>query len=127
MPSAPRLRQLRRDKIVFGFVLNVVRLDLEEDERLALQPGLRAAPDEALQHLSRVRQYWQGVAAIYVMRKSNCSPEAAVRVAEELRDELGDELPEAEIRAVPLREVLDVPVERLPAFLRPPRRASRRP
>ncbi|WP_201983309.1 hypothetical protein [Hymenobacter rubidus] len=120
MPAPPRLRQLRRDKTVFGFVVNVVRLDLEEDERLALQPGLQDAPDEALQHLRRVRQYWQGVAAIYVMRKSHCSPDAAVRVTEELRDELGDELPEAEIRAVPLREVLDVPVEHLPAFLRPP-------
>ena len=120
MPAAPRLRQLRRDKIVSGFVLNVLRLDLEEDEQFALQPALRKQPDEALQHLDRIRRYWQGVAAIYVMRKSGCSPEAAVRVMEELRDELGDTLPEAQIRAVPLREALAVPAELLPTALRPP-------
>ena len=120
MPAAPRLRQLRRDKIVSGFVLNVLRLDLEEDDRLVSQPGLREQPDEALHHLHQIRRYWQGMAAVYVMRKSRCSVEAAVRVGEELLDELGDTLPEAEIRAVPLREALDVPVERLPSALRPP-------
>ena len=119
MPAAPRLRQLRRDKSVFSFMLNVVRLDLEEFEQLARQPELRAVPDDSLQHLRRVRQYWQGVAAIYVMRKSHCAPEAAVRVTDELRAELAGELPEAKIRAVPLPAALDVPLERLPAALAP--------
>ena len=74
MPAPPRLRQLRRDKTVFGFILNVVRLDLEEDERLAQQPALHDAPDEELEHLRRIARYWLGVATIYVMRKSRCSP-----------------------------------------------------
>ena len=119
MPAAPRLRQLRRDKTVFGFVLNVVRLDLEEDERLAHQPALHDAPGEALLHLRRIRQYWLGVAAVCVMRRSRCSPEAAVRAVTELCEELGETMAEAEIRAVPLREALDVPAERLPSALRP--------
>lgn len=119
MLPAPRLRQLRRDKTIFGYVLNVVRLDLEEDERLVLQPGLRTQPDETLQHLDRIRRYWLGLAAISVMRKSRCTAESAVRVTEELRDELSDTLTEEEIRAVPLHEARDVPVELLPAFLRP--------
>lgn len=120
MPAPPRLRQVRRDKIVFGFVLNVVRLDLEDDDQLAHQPALREAPDEALQHLRRIVQYWLGVAAIYVMRKSRCSPEAAVRVVTELREELEETMSEVEIRAVSLREALDVPTEQLPSALRPP-------
>ena len=41
-------------------------------------------------------------------------------VVSKLREELEEAVPEAEIRAVPLREVLDVPVELLPSFLRPP-------
>jgi hypothetical protein len=108
------LRQLRRDKTVFGFVMNVVRLDLEEDERLEHLPALRDTPDEDLQHLRRIARYWLGVASIHFMRKSRCSPEAAVHAVSELREELEETVPEAEIRAVPLREVLDVPAELLP-------------
>ena len=99
--------------------MNAVRLDLEDYDRLARQPALGDAPDADLLHLRRVVRYWLGVASMYVMRKSRCSPEAAVRAVTELRGELEAAVPAAEIRAVPLQQVLDVPAELLPAEAAP--------
>ena len=118
MPAPPRLRQLRRDNNVYSLLMNTVRLNLEADERTARHPHLRDAPDAELRHLQEVARRWMVLAAGYVMRRHRCSPEVAVRLVQELEMELRHDTPEAELRAVPLEEVLVIPDELLPPALR---------
>jgi len=121
MPAAPpRLRQLRRDKLIFSLVRDVARLDLEEAERLGRHPALEQHPDSDLDQLRRMLRYWQGVSIIRVSRQYRCSIEVAAGLVHELRDELADTLSPDELRATPLSELLDVPTNLLPEFLRPP-------
>jgi hypothetical protein len=113
MPAAPRARQLRRDKTVFSLLMNVVRLHLEEDDRLARQPQLRDFPDAELLHLQQAADQWLSLALAYVMRKHNCALPTALRVIGEVQADLKASIPAAEVRAVPLSAVLKLPAELL--------------
>lgn len=103
------MRQLRRDKTVFNLVMNIIRIYLEEDSRLAQQPHLREAPDVDLLHLQQVADQWLSLATAYVIRKHRCSMSAAIQTVAELQAELKASIPEGEIRAVPLSAVLNLP------------------
>ena len=103
------MRQLRRDKTVFALVMNIIRIYLEEEIRLAQQPYLRAAPDADILHLQQVADQWLGLATAYLMRRHRCLPAAAIQMIAELQVELKSSIPEAEIRAVPLSAVLNLP------------------
>ena len=109
MPAAPRMRQLRRDKTVFALVMNIIRIYLEEESRLAQQPHLREAPDADLLHLQQVADQWLSLATTYIVRKHRCPIAAAIRTIAELQSELKATIPEAELRAVPLSAVLNLP------------------
>lgn len=122
MPAAPRLRQLRRDKTVFSLLMNMLRLQLEEDDRLERLPHLENAPDAELLHIQETADQWLGLAIAYVMRKHHCSFEAAQRVVAELEAQLQDDIPKTEMRSVPLTEVLN-----FPAHLFPDRNAANNP
>lgn len=80
MPAAPSLRQVRRDPLVFDLLINALRLDLEEDERLKLLPALATVPDADLLALRRSRQPWLVLAAGYVLRKFRCPSEVAAQL-----------------------------------------------
>jgi hypothetical protein len=109
MPAAPRMRQLRRDKTVFNLVMNIIRIYLEEGDLLAQQPQLREAPDANLLYLQQVADQWLGLATGYIIRKHRCSMMVAIQVIAEFQVELKATIPEAEIRAVPLSAVLNLP------------------
>ncbi|MDO7877138.1 hypothetical protein Q5H93_20500 [Hymenobacter sp. ASUV-10] len=111
MPAAPRARQLRRDKTVFSLLMNVVRLHLEEDDRLARQPQLRDFPDAELLQLQQVADQWLGLAIAYIMQKHKCPMPTALRVIGEVQADLKASIPAAEVRAVPLSAVLELPAE----------------
>jgi hypothetical protein len=109
MSAAPRMRQLRRDKTVFNLVMNIIRIYLEEDSRLAQQPHLREDPDADLLHLQQVADQWLRLATAYIIRKHRCPMAAAIQMVAELQAELKASIPESEIRAVPLSAVLNLP------------------
>ncbi|GAB3587200.1 hypothetical protein [Hymenobacter daeguensis] len=109
MPAAPRARQLRRDKTVFNLLMNVIRLHLEEDDRLARQPELRDFPDASLLHLQQVADQWVGLAIGYVMQRHKCPMTTAMRVIGDVQMELKAVVPAAEVRAVPLDTVMRLP------------------
>lgn len=111
MPAAPRLRQLRRDNTLFSLAMNIIRLHLEEDDRLARQPQLRETPDAELLHIQQGIDQWAGLAADYVIRKFRCPAASAIPLLGELLAELKSGIPVAEIRAVPLSAVLNLPPE----------------
>ena len=109
MPAAPRLRQLRRDRTVFALLMNIIRIYLEESDRLAHQPELRYAPDADLRHLQQVADQWLSLAIAYVIRKHHCPAHLALPLVAELQAELKATVPEAEVRRMPLAAVLTLP------------------
>jgi hypothetical protein len=113
MPAAPRARQLRRDKTVFSLLMNVCRLHLEEDDRLARQPELRDFPDAELLQIQQVADQWLGMALAYVIQKHRCPMPTALRVVGEVLAELKEIIPAEEVRVVPLSVVLELPEELL--------------
>ena len=109
MPATPRMRQLRRDKTVFSLAMNARRLRVEEEDRVARQPHLRESPDEELQLIQRVGDQWVGLAGAYVAQKHRCSAPQAIQALAELLTEIERVVPLAEIRAVPLNQVMNLP------------------
>lgn len=118
MSAAPRARQLRRDKKVFNLLMNVCRLHLEESDRLAQQPELRETPDSDLLLIQQIADQWLGLAMSYVMQKHNCQFAPTLRAIGELQADLKQGIPAAEMRQVPLSQVLQLPPE-LVARLQP--------
>jgi hypothetical protein len=111
MPAAPRARQLRRDKVVFSLLMNVVRLHLEESDRLAQQPELRDFPDAELLHLQQVADEWLGIGLRHVMYHYKCTMPTALRVVGEVLTDLKASIPAAHVRQMPLSEVMELPSE----------------
>jgi hypothetical protein len=109
MPAAPRARQLRRDKTVFNILMNVVRLHLEEDDRLTRQPELRDFPDAELLHLQQVVDQWVGLALAYVMQRHKCTIPAAMHAIGEVQMELKATVSVSELRRVPVSQVMHLP------------------
>jgi hypothetical protein len=111
--ALPRLRQLRRDKTLFGLAMNAVRLHLEEHDRLHLQPELHEAPDDTLRLIQYSIDQWVGVATDYLMRKYRCSASQAMELLGELMADLKVGVPVQELRQVPFEMALRLPPELL--------------
>lgn len=111
VPCPPRLRQLRRDDRLFPLAMNVLRLDTEEDKRIAQHPALESDPDAELTQIKQGRDRWLAVAIIHVAQKHRCRPAQALQLLDELVEELKQTVPHTEIWAVPVAEVLDFPPE----------------
>jgi hypothetical protein len=111
--ALPRLRQLRRDKTLFGLAMNAVRLHLEEHDRLHLQPELREAPDDTLRLIQYSIDQWVGVTTDYLMRKFRCSAAQAMELLGELMADLKVGVPVQELRQVPFEVALRLPPELL--------------
>lgn len=120
----PRLRQLRRDKLLFTLALNTVRLHLEEADRIALAPHLRDAPDEDLQLIQHHLFRWVDLSTTHIMHKYRCPLPVALELLGELQNDLKRNIPIVELRQVPLQGVPQlVPVwepEPAPAEAAPP-------
>ncbi|RZL13638.1 MAG: hypothetical protein EOO62_07580 [Hymenobacter sp.] len=104
--TIPRLRQLRRDKTLFGLAMNAIRLHLEEEDRLAQQPQLREAPDAELQLIQHSIDQWAGLGTGYIMRKFRCSMAQALQLLGELQNELKMNVSVPELRQVPFTHAL---------------------
>ena len=104
MPAAPRIRQLRRDNILFKLAMNAVRLHLEEDDRLGREPQLREVPNADLLLIQQHIDQWAGVATSYLMRKFRCPAPQAMQLLGELLVELKTSIPVAELRQVPYQQ-----------------------
>jgi hypothetical protein len=113
MPATPRLRQLRRDKTLFGLVMNATRLHLEEHDRLAQQPELREAPDDTLRLIQYSIDQWAGLATSYVSRKYHCPTPQAMQLLGELLADIRAGVPVQELRQVPFEVALRLPPELL--------------
>ncbi|HET9503155.1 MAG TPA: hypothetical protein VFO93_06420 [Hymenobacter sp.] len=113
MPSAPRLRQLRRDKTLFGLAMNATRLHLEEADRLNQQPELLEAPDDTLQLIQYSIAQWAGLATSYVSRKYRCPTPQAIQLLSELLADIRAGVPVHELRQVPFEVALRLPPELL--------------
>jgi hypothetical protein len=111
--AIPRLRQLRRDKLLFTLALNTVRLHLEEADRLALAPHLHEAPDADLQLIQQHLDRWVSTSTTYVMQKYRCSVKEALELIGELQNDLKRGISPSELRQVPLQGLLHVPPEAL--------------
>ncbi|RYY19830.1 MAG: hypothetical protein EOO36_04890 [Cytophagaceae bacterium] len=107
--AAPRLRQLRRDNLLFKLAMNAVRLHLEEDDRLARQPQLRAAPDADLEFIQQSIDQWVGIATSYIVRKFRCAVPQAMQLLGELLVDLKTGIPVGELRQVPYQQALYLP------------------
>jgi hypothetical protein len=107
--SAPRLRQLRRDKTLFGLAMNATRLHLEEADRINQQPELREAPDDALQLIQYSIDQWAGLATSYVIRKYRCPAPQAMQLLGELLADIRAGVPMQELRQVPFEVALRLP------------------
>jgi len=103
------MRQLRRDRTIFALLMNIVRIYLEEGDRLAREPQLRDAPDADLLHLQQAADQWLGLATGYVVRKHRCPMNVALQLVAEMQAELKATVPEAEVRRLPLAAVLALP------------------
>jgi hypothetical protein len=103
------MRQLRRDRTVFALLMNIIRIYLEESDRLAQQPQLREAPDADLLHLQQMADHWLGLATTYIVRKHRCPPNVAIQLVAELHAELKANVPETDVRRMPLGAVLGLP------------------
>jgi hypothetical protein len=99
----PRLRQLRRDKLLFTLALNTVRLHLEEADRIALAPHLREAPDEDLQLIQHHLFRWVDLSTTHIMHKYHCALPAALELLGELQNDLKRNISLGELRQVPLQ------------------------
>lgn len=107
--AAPRLRQLRRDNLLFKLAMNAVRLHLEEDERLARQPHLRTAPDADLAFIQQSIDQWVGVASNYIAHKFRCPAAQAMQLLGELLVDLKTSIPVGDLRQVPYQQALYLP------------------
>ncbi len=101
----PRLRQLRRDKLLFTLALNTVRLHLEEAERIAQAPHLRDAPDEDLQLIQYHLFRWVDLSTTHIRHKYRCPLPVALELLGELQNDLKRNIPVAELWQVPLQGV----------------------
>lgn len=113
MPAAPRLRQLRRDKTLFGLAMNATRLHLEEADRINQQPELRDAPDDVMQLIQYSIAQWAGIATSYVSRKYRCPTPQAIQLLGELLTDIRAGVPVQELRQVPFEVALRLPPELL--------------
>jgi hypothetical protein len=111
--AAPRLRQLRRDKVIFYLALNIIRLHLEENELLRQHPDLREAPDAVLLLVQQSIDQWVSLAAGHIMRKHNCPAGEALQLLGELQTEMKANIPAEEVWQIPLGTVLALPPELL--------------
>ena len=118
--ALPRMRQLRRDKTLFGLAMNAVRLHLEEHDRLAQQPQLREEPDDTLRLIQQSIDQWVGLATSYLMRKFRCSAAQAMELLGELLADLKAGIPVGELRQVPFQRALALPRELLAQQPGPP-------
>jgi len=118
--ATPRLRQLRRDKTLFGLAMNAVRLHLEEHDRLHQQPELREAPDDVLRLIQQSIDQWVGLATNYLMRKFRCSAAQAMELLGELLADMKAGIPVDELRQVPFQAALALPRELLAPQPEPP-------
>ncbi|MFD1871474.1 hypothetical protein [Hymenobacter bucti] len=109
----PRMRQLRRDKTLFGLAMNAVRLHLEEHDRLAQQPQLREEPDDILRLIQQSIDQWVGLATSYLMGKFRCSTTQAMELLGELLADMKAGIPVGELRQVPFQHALALPRELL--------------
>lgn len=107
--AAPRLRQLRRDNLLFKLAMNAVRLHLEEDDRLARQPQLREAPDADLAFIQQSIDQWVGAATNYIAHKFRCPAAQAMQLLGELLVDLKMGIPVGELRQVPYQQALFLP------------------
>ena len=101
----PRLRQLRRDNLLFTLALNTVRLHLEESDRIALAPHLRETPDEDLQLIQHHLFRWVDLSTTHIMHKYRCALPVALELLGELQNDLKRNIPLGELRQVPLQGV----------------------
>jgi len=113
MPPALRLRQLRRDKTLFGLAMNSTRLHLEEHDRLEQQPELRDAPDDTLRLIQYSIDQWAAIATSYVTRKYHCPAPQAIQLLGELLADIRAGVPVQELRQVPFEVALRLPPELL--------------
>jgi len=111
--AAPRLRQLRRDKVIFSLSLNIIRLHLEESELLRQYPDLREAPDAVLLLVQQSIDQWVSLASGHIMRKHNCPAGEALQLIGELQTEMKANIPAEEVWQIPLGTVLVLPPELL--------------
>lgn len=111
--AAPRLRQLRRDKTLFALAMNAIRLHLEEDDRLALQPQLREAPDAALLFIQQNIDRWVSLSTSYLMQKYRCPAAQAMQLLGELQADLKMGVSINELRQVPYQHALAMPADLL--------------
>jgi len=111
--ALPRMRQLRRDRTLFGLAMNAVRLHLEEHDRLAQQPQLREEPDDILRLIQQSIDQWVGLATSYLMRKFRCSAAQAMEMLGELLADMKAGIPVDELRQVPFQHALALPRELL--------------
>jgi len=111
--ALPRMRQLRRDRTLFGLAMNAVRLHLEEHDRLAQQPQLREEPDDILRLIQQSIDQWVGLATSYLMRKYRCSAAQAMELLGELLIDMKAGVPVDELRQVPFQAALALPRELL--------------
>ncbi len=107
--AAPRLRQLRRDNLLFKLAMNAVRLHLEEEDRLVRQPHLREAPDADLLFIQQSIDQWIGIATNYIARKFRCAAPQAMQLLGELLVDLKTGIPVDELRQVPYQRALYLP------------------
>ena len=107
----PRLRQLRRDKTLFGLAMNATRLHLEEADRLHQQPELLDAPDETMQLIQYSIAQWANLSTRYVMQKYRCLAPQAIQLLGEMMVDLRASVPVQELRQVPFEVALRLPPE----------------
>lgn len=107
--AAPRLRQLRRDNTLFKLAMNTVRLHLEENDRLAQQPQLRAADDADLAFIQESIDQWVGLATNYIAHRFRCPAAQAMQLLGELLIDLKASIPVGELRQVPYQQALYLP------------------
>jgi len=119
MPPIPRLRQLRRDKTLFGLAMNATRLHLEEADRLHQQPELREAPDETMQLIQYSIDQWANLSTSYVMQKYRCPAPQAIQLLGEMMADLRASVPVNELRQVPFQAALALPRELLTQLQQP--------
>lgn len=107
--AAPRLRQLRRDNLLFKLAMNAIRLHLEEDDRITQNPHLRTAPDADLAFIQQSIDQWVGTATNYITHKFRCPAPQAMQLLGELLIDLKTGIPVGELRQVPYQQALFLP------------------
>ena len=107
--ESPRLRQLRRDKTLFTLAMSVIRLHLEEEDRLAQRPQLRTVPDADLLLIQQSIDQWASLASGYIVRRFRCPLALAMQLLGELQNELKMTTPASELRQVPFTRALALP------------------